>query len=98
MLPCVATKESVKTCCWNYCTTFRKPGLKSDLKEEGGNDTITHRTMVASQGPADSTPDIEASAVVSVDGLIMASALPLMLRRIGSAMSAAMLSLGADCW
>lgn len=41
------------------------------------------------------TPDIEASAVVSVDGLIMASALPTDVDedRI-SAMSAAMLSLG----
>ena len=41
------------------------------------------------------TPDIEASAVVSVDGLIMASALPADVDedRI-SAMSAAMLSLG----
>ncbi len=42
-----------------------------------------------------STPDIEASAVVSVDGLIMASALPKDVEedRV-SAMSAAMLSLG----
>lgn len=42
-----------------------------------------------------STPDIEASAVVSVDGLIMASALPPEVEedRV-SAMSAAMLSLG----
>lgn len=41
------------------------------------------------------TPDIEASAVVSVDGLIMASALPADVEedRV-SAMSAAMLSLG----
>ena len=41
------------------------------------------------------TPDIEASAVVSVDGLIMASALPTTVEedRV-SAMSAAMLSLG----
>jgi predicted regulator of Ras-like GTPase activity (Roadblock/LC7/MglB family) len=41
------------------------------------------------------TPDIEASAVVSVDGLIMASALPRDVEedRV-SAMSAAMLSLG----
>lgn len=41
------------------------------------------------------TPDIEASAVVSVDGLIMASALPPDVEedRV-SAMSAAMLSLG----
>jgi predicted regulator of Ras-like GTPase activity (Roadblock/LC7/MglB family) len=42
-----------------------------------------------------STPDIEASAVVSVDGLIMASSLPPNVEedRV-SAMSAAMLSLG----
>lgn len=42
-----------------------------------------------------STPDIEASAVVSVDGLIMASSLPSGVEedRV-SAMSAAMLSLG----
>lgn len=42
-----------------------------------------------------SAPDIEASAVVSVDGLIMASALPEEVEedRV-SAMSAAMLSLG----
>lgn len=41
------------------------------------------------------TPDVEASAVVSVDGLIMASALPSYVEedRV-SAMSAAMLSLG----
>jgi predicted regulator of Ras-like GTPase activity (Roadblock/LC7/MglB family) len=40
-------------------------------------------------------PDIEASAIVSVDGLIMASALPMEVEedRV-SAMSAAMLSLG----
>ncbi len=42
-----------------------------------------------------STPDIEASAIVSVDGLIIASALPVSVEedRV-SAMSAAMLSLG----
>lgn len=42
-----------------------------------------------------STPDIEASAVVSVDGLIMASSLPQAIEedRV-SAMSAAMISLG----
>lgn len=42
-----------------------------------------------------SAPDIEASAVVSIDGLIMASALPADVEedRV-SAMSAAMLSLG----
>lgn len=44
---------------------------------------------------ASGTPDIEASAVVSVDGLIMASALPANVEedRV-SAMSAALLSLG----
>lgn len=44
---------------------------------------------------ASGTPDIEASAVVSIDGLIMASALPTDIEedRV-SAMSAAMLSLG----
>jgi predicted regulator of Ras-like GTPase activity (Roadblock/LC7/MglB family) len=42
-----------------------------------------------------STPDIEASAVVSVDGLIMASSLPTGVDEDRlSAMSAAMLSLG----
>jgi predicted regulator of Ras-like GTPase activity (Roadblock/LC7/MglB family) len=42
-----------------------------------------------------STPDIEASAVVSVDGLIMASSLPANVEEDRSAaMSAAMLSLG----
>ena len=42
-----------------------------------------------------STPDLEASAVVSVDGLIMASALPADVEEDRlSAMSAAMLSLG----
>jgi predicted regulator of Ras-like GTPase activity (Roadblock/LC7/MglB family) len=42
-----------------------------------------------------STPDVQASAIVSVDGLIMASALPATVEedRV-SAMSAAMLSLG----
>ncbi len=42
-----------------------------------------------------STPDVEASALVSVDGLIIASALPAAVEedRV-SAMSAAMLSLG----
>ena len=42
-----------------------------------------------------STPDVEASAVVSVDGLIMASSMPAGVEedRV-SAMSAAMLSLG----
>ncbi len=52
---------------------------------------LIDRMKEAQQG----SPDIEASAVVSLDGLIMASALPETLSedRI-SAMSAAMLSLG----
>lgn len=52
---------------------------------------LVNRMNEAKQG----SPDIEASAVVSLDGLIMASALPENLSedRI-SAMSAAMLSLG----
>src|SRR5690349_19481160 len=42
-----------------------------------------------------STPDVESSAVVSVDGLIIASSLPAGVEEDrGSAMSAAMLSLG----
>ncbi len=42
-----------------------------------------------------STPDVEASAIVSVDGLIIASALPAKVEQDRvSAMSAAMLSLG----
>ena len=42
-----------------------------------------------------STPDVEASALVSVDGLIIASALPAGVEEARvSAMSAAMLSLG----
>ncbi len=55
------------------------------------NETMVSR-LRAMQAAA---PDIEASAVVSVDGLIMASALPAEVEedRV-SAMSAAMLSLG----
>lgn len=51
--------------------------------------------MIARLKDLQITPDIEASAVVSVDGLIMASALPPDVEedRV-SAMSAAMLSLG----
>lgn len=47
------------------------------------------------RGMQSDTPDIEASAIVSVDGLIIASALPATVEedRV-SAMSAAMLSLG----
>ena len=55
----------------------------------------TERMVDALRDLQVSTPDIEASAVVSVDGLIMASSLPSGIEedRV-SAMSAAMLSLG----
>ncbi len=55
----------------------------------------THEMVSRLKSLQASTPDIEASAVVSVDGLIMASALPNDVEedRV-SAMSAAMLSLG----
>jgi predicted regulator of Ras-like GTPase activity (Roadblock/LC7/MglB family) len=55
----------------------------------------TEQMVARLKGLQVSTPDIEASAVVSVDGLIIASALPADVEedRV-SAMSAAMLSLG----
>jgi uncharacterized protein len=55
----------------------------------------TEQMVARLRGLQVSTPDIEASAVVSVDGLIIASALPTDVEedRV-SAMSAAMLSLG----
>lgn len=55
----------------------------------------TEQMVARLKGLQVSTPDIEASAVVSVDGLIIASALPPDVEedRV-SAMSAAMLSLG----
>ena len=55
----------------------------------------TERMVARLRDLQSGTPDIEASAVVSVDGLIMASALPADVEedRV-SAMSAAMLSLG----
>jgi predicted regulator of Ras-like GTPase activity (Roadblock/LC7/MglB family) len=65
----------------------------------GGYETMTRsRTELMVNRLRDmqaASPDIEASAVVSVDGLIMASALPAEVEedRV-SAMSAAMLSLG----
>ncbi|MBI5956212.1 MAG: roadblock/LC7 domain-containing protein [Chloroflexi bacterium] len=57
--------------------------------------TRTEEMVNALKALQASTPDIEASAVVSIDGLIMASALPADVEedRV-SAMSAAMLSLG----
>ena len=57
--------------------------------------TRTERIIQRLKELQTSTPDIEASAVVSVDGLIIASALPADVEedRV-SAMSAAMLSLG----
>ena len=68
-------------------------------KIEGGSGSMTRsRTDLMVNRLRDmqaASPDIEASAVVSVDGLIMASALPSDVEedRV-SAMSAAMLSLG----
>ncbi|MGQ9600426.1 MAG: roadblock/LC7 domain-containing protein [Anaerolineae bacterium] len=55
----------------------------------------TEQMMIRLKDLQHSTPDIEASALVSVDGLIIASALPpdVEEERV-SAMSAAMLSLG----
>jgi predicted regulator of Ras-like GTPase activity (Roadblock/LC7/MglB family) len=66
--------------------------------EKGDIETMRSRTEQIISRLRDlrvSTPDIEASAVVSVDGLIMASDLPQDVEedRV-SAMSAAMLSLG----
>jgi predicted regulator of Ras-like GTPase activity (Roadblock/LC7/MglB family) len=59
-------------------------------------DEATHQQMVGRLRDLQSnTPDVEASAVVSVDGLIIAAALPSSVEedRV-AAMSAAMLSLG----
>jgi predicted regulator of Ras-like GTPase activity (Roadblock/LC7/MglB family) len=72
--------------------------MRSFLREERTVEMAKSRTeqMVARLRDLQiSTPDIEASAVVSVDGLIIASALPPDVEedRV-SAMSAAMLSLG----
>src|SRR2546423_10039613 len=55
----------------------------------------TERMIVRLRDLQISTPDVEASAIVSVDGLIIASSLPAGVEedRV-SAMSAAMLSLG----
>jgi predicted regulator of Ras-like GTPase activity (Roadblock/LC7/MglB family) len=57
--------------------------------------TRTDEMVDRLRGLQGKTPDVEASAVVSVDGLIMASSLPAGVEedRV-SAMSAAMLSLG----
>lgn len=57
--------------------------------------TRTDQMIVRLRDLAASSPDVEASAVVSVDGLTMASALPAQVEedRV-AAMSAAMLSLG----
>jgi predicted regulator of Ras-like GTPase activity (Roadblock/LC7/MglB family) len=59
------------------------------------NLTRTEQMVARLRDMQAASPDIEASAVVSVDGLIMASALPAEVEedRV-SAMSAAMLSLG----
>ncbi len=57
--------------------------------------TITQRLNVLMKNLTTSTPDIEAASVVSVDGLVMASALPTDVDEDRlAAMSAAMLALG----
>lgn len=72
---------------------------RSGLSPEEANKTMsrsrTEQMVARLKDLQVSTPDIEASAVVSVDGLIIASALPPDVEedRV-SAMSAAMLSLG----
>ena len=69
---------------------FKSPA-KDDCMAKSRNELMVDRLRDLQMG----APDIEASAVVSVDGLIMASALPANVEedRV-SAMSAAMLSLG----
>ncbi len=59
------------------------------------SNTRTDQMIARLRDLAASSPDVEASAVVSVDGLTMASALPAQVEedRV-AAMSAAMLSLG----
>jgi predicted regulator of Ras-like GTPase activity (Roadblock/LC7/MglB family) len=72
--------------------------IRDSLDAGVSNNMISSRTEMMVNRLRDmqaASPDIEASAVVSVDGLIMASALPAEVEedRV-SAMSAAMLSLG----
>jgi uncharacterized protein len=64
-------------------------------KQQGMASTRTEQLVSRLRQMQAASPDIEASAVVSVDGLIIASALPIEVEedRV-SAMSAAMLSLG----
>lgn len=67
----------------------------AELVAEVAEKTRTDKMVDRLKDLQGNTPDIEASAVVSVDGLIMASSLPSGVEedRV-SAMSAAMLSLG----
>jgi uncharacterized protein len=69
--------------------------LKADFVEESMTQSRTERMIARLRDLQISTPDVEASAIVSVDGLIIASSLPAGVEedRV-SAMSAAMLSLG----
>jgi hypothetical protein len=71
---------------WKSHFTRKKPAM---------NRSRTDQMVARLRDMQAASPDIEASAVVSVDGLIMASALPAEVEedRV-SAMSAAMLSLG----
>jgi uncharacterized protein len=71
--------------------SFEQPS-SGDIKMSQSRSDLMVQRLRSMQAAA---PDIEASAVVSVDGLIMASALPANVEedRV-SAMSAAMLSLG----
>jgi predicted regulator of Ras-like GTPase activity (Roadblock/LC7/MglB family) len=86
---------------WNY-GLFGSPNctsLSAYIEEKWRNEALTKsRSQMMVERLRDlqaSSPDIEASAVVSVDGLTIASALPQDVEedRV-SAMSAAMLSLG----
>ena len=90
-----------RTCCWNCSTRFwpspKNNGRRAPSPRRRRN-LCRPGQMKWSRGCATCKParaDIEAAAVVSVDGLIMASALPRDVEedRV-SAMSAAMLSLG----
>jgi uncharacterized protein len=75
---------------------FRGPDRGRDLHSQANMSKTPSDLMVARLRDLQaSSPDVEASAVVSVDGLTMASALPADVEedRV-AAMSAAMLSLG----
>ena len=68
-----------------------QPRVRPNNVDKARKDQLVHR-LREMQG---NTTDVEASAVVSVDGLIIASSLPAAVEEdLVSAMSAAMLSLG----